>query len=110
MFGKRFVPVFFQQQILLHSVPQNKPVFMPVFRDAGQPVGVSELDRFLGNVNPLYFDRAFIRLHQAGKRLDQFILAVAVNSGNAEDLAEKEKKSNILFAVSNKVSIFVPIK
>lgn len=81
------LPVVFDHHVLRHRKAQHQPALVAVLMDGADAVVEHVARRRVLNFGAVDHDPAPVAAGQAGDRLDELLLAVAVDAGNAEDLA-----------------------
>ena len=94
------LPVALQHEILLQRVVQYQSVLMPVFRNMAHTVLGTIPDRGVCDILSQEFHSAFSDLLQSGQPLHQLCLAVAVDTGNADDLARADIERHMIDGVA----------
>ena len=84
---ERLLRVVVQHEVLGERELEYEPAPVPVLRDVTQPVLEERVRARAGQVLAGDGDRARARLAQAGDRVDQLGLPVAVDAGDRDDLA-----------------------
>ena len=88
-----------EHHIVLQGVVQHQAVLMPVLGDVADARGGALADTGVGNVMPLEDNLSRSQGLNAGKAVDQLALAVAVDAGDADDLARTALEGDVLDGV-----------
>jgi ABC-type branched-subunit amino acid transport system ATPase component len=100
----RFVAVVFQDEVLFERVVEDKAALLAVLRDVRQTTFVALADRRVGDVLAGEHHAARFNAAQAGQRLDEFRLSVALDASDADDLAGADVERAKDVAISGQAS------
>ncbi len=76
-----------EDEVVADRIVQDQGAVVAVLGDVGQPGLVAAIDRVLGDLAAADLDAAAVGPAQPDNRLDQLALPVALDAGDAEDLA-----------------------
>ena len=88
--------VALEHEVVFQRIIQNEAVLMAILRNMAEPRLVAFADGHVRDVPIVEENLAAVWLEQAGERIDQFALAVAVNARDADDFAAVHVEGDIV--------------
>ena len=88
-----------EDHVILKRVIEHKAVLVSVLGDMAHAVGIAVADRGVGNISAAERNFAFLERLKPGDTVDKLRLAVAVDAGNADDLACVHLEGHVLDGV-----------
>ena len=93
-------PIALEHHVVFQGIVQHQAVLVAVLRDVGHPLLAALADGRLGNVGAVQGDRSGAYFFQAGEGIDKFRLAVAFDTGQADDLPFPDLQAGVLHSVA----------
>ena len=97
--GELRLEIPFQHQVVLQGIIQHQAVLVPVLGDVGHTQHVPLADGHFRDVLATHSDLAGDQRLQAGEAVDKLRLTVAVDAGDADDLAPAHLQAHVLHGI-----------